>query len=560
MKSRRAGAAVSAALMAVVLGAVLGGARGGPEAASWRSGGGSRAASMRPAGRSLRPDLRPARGAAAAVQTWPGGPDGDVVIFVLDSPIDRRFLEGQVLGLRGEAITHGSIVGRVVRSYCSAPVVSVPAEDAFGAIQREAYLAGLRDVLRYVRGHPEARVLVNISLGTYERDPEEEQLIRQITEAGCLIVAAAGNDDTDEPLYPAAYTGVIAVASATEDGKALNSNYGRHIAIAASGDISFIDYEFLPYQRLVRVMEARGTSFAAPRVAATLAYVLARRPGMSPGEAMDVLTATASPIYGKHFDDGKLGGGLLSIYRAKAWANPLYRFLHYGLPLALCVLLGVLTAFLCLRYALVGVFVSMLVWLVGVPSVVLVGIETMAYLAFVGAGSMLVGLRATGILALGVILAGLVLHWNAPKMVLATAPAVALLLIVLRVEMLKPTLASASLGCVIIVISMLIEHRTRGVIRLIRAIPYGATADEAVPHFTRMYERAVDDRVRRAIVEAMLQFRPDQAAEALAAEHRHRRGAASLLAEIEKILAQEDAAADLSPDASGQSRGSAADA
>jgi len=470
-------------------------------------------------------------------------PSGRVVIFVLDSPIDARFLEGRVLGLKGEDITHGSLVGRVIRSYCRAEVVSVPVTDGSGAISRERYVGGLRGVLHHIRSHPGDRVLVNISLGSPDADPAEQALIGGLIEGGALVVAAAGNDNSEQPFYPASYKGVVAVAAATESGKAPGSNFGPHVAISASGDISFIDYEFLPFERLRREMEARGTSFAAPKVTATVAYILQRRPQMTAPQALAMLHDTSEAINDRYFVDWKLGSGLLNVYEAKARVTPLYRFLHYGLPMAVCILLGALTVFLCVRYALIGVFVSLLVWLVGLPTGILIVLETWAYLEFVGAGSLLTGLKASALMAAAGVVGGLVLHGNPPKMVLAAAPAGALLVLLMGGELVGPMPASVLVGCTAVACSMAIEWRTRALLRRIRMMPDGEPHGQVASFLARVCERAVDSRVRRAAERAILQLPPSEAAALLEGVRANPHGAAALLAVVQEHLDREEAQA-----------------
>ena len=485
----------------------------------------------------------PTRRLWAAADAGAEGAAGRVVIFVLDSPIDERFLEGRVLGLKGADITHGSLVGRVIRSYCRAAVVSVPVTDASGVISRERYVGGLRGVLHHVRSHPADRVLVNISLGSPEADPAEQALIGKLIEGGALVVAAAGNDNSEEPFYPACYEGVVAVAAATESGKAPSSNFGPHVAISASGDISFIDYEFLPFERLRREMEARGTSFAAPKVTATVAYILQRRPQMTAREALAMIHDTSEAINDRYFVDWKLGSGLLNVYEAKARVTPLYRFLHYGLPMAVCILLGALTVFLCLRYGLIGVFVSLLVWLVGLPTGILIVLETWAYLEFVGAGSLLTGLKASAVMAAAGVVGGLVLHGNPPKMVLAAAPAGALLVLLVGGELAGPIPASVLVGCMGVACSVGIEWRTRTLLRRIRAMPGREPPGQVASLLARACERAVDGRVRRAAERAILQLPPSEAAAFLEGVRASPHGAAALLAVIQEQARREEAEA-----------------
>jgi hypothetical protein len=321
----------------------------------------------------------------ASVAREAGGP---AVIFVLDSPVHAGFVEGRVIGLGAAEVSHGSLVGRVLRSYCRASLLPIVVEELEGGVSRSAYLEGLRAVARYVAAHPGARVVVNVSLASERTDEAEAALLRRLRQAGVLVVAAAGNEASDRLTYPAAYPGVVAVAAAEPSGKAPSSNFGPHVDIAASGDISFLDYEFLPYEWLRRQTEAHGTSFAAPRVAATVAYLLEADPSLTPLEAYRVLERTARPIGGPHFRDGLLGAGLLDVHRAKASVRPSYRFVHFVLPVSIWILLGVLSCYLCLRYSAVGLFLTLLIWLLALPASILLIIKLGDYLEFVGGGSM----------------------------------------------------------------------------------------------------------------------------------------------------------------------------
>ncbi len=465
---------------------------------------------------------------------------GNVVVFVVDSPVDGRFLEGRMLDMKGSDVTHGSLVARVIRSYCRALLVSVPAEDPSGAFDRKAYLSGLRQILRYARNRRGVRVLVNVSLGTYERDAEEEDLVRRLAQAGALVVAAAGNDDTDRPMYPAAYRETVAVANATRQGKTLASNYGPHITICAPGDISFIDYEFLPYERLRREMEARGTSFAAPKLTATLAYVLRKRPDVSSREALSLVTAAATPIEDDHFADGELGVGLLDIYRAKSSVHPPYKWLHYALPAGLGVILVAFTLFLCLRYTLVGLFISLLVWVVGVPSAVVLTLGAKRYLEFVGTGYRHSGplpLVVAGATALG---CALLLRFNTKNMLRVFLPAAAVGLI-LGIAQAGAFSRSAALSVVALGATALVEWRARRLLTRLRSLASEETPAEAADYLAAVYERTADERVRRAALESVLQLPLQEAAEHLLHNRAHARGAAALLERIERHMGKREA-------------------
>ena len=142
-------------------------------------------------------------------------------------------------------------------------------------------------------------MIVNLSLGTYA-DGDVILLrhaVRRWVRAGCLVVAAAGNDGTDDPWYPAAFTqdrelahGVVAVGaleSRIADGPGVLaapapfSNHGPWVTAWAPGaDVVSVYPKGMrfPYGPAElsdpfddELAHWDGTSFAAPFVAAEIA-------------------------------------------------------------------------------------------------------------------------------------------------------------------------------------------------------------------------------------------------------------------------------------------------
>lgn len=143
--------------------------------------------------------------------------------------------------------------------------------------------------------------------------------------AGCLMVAAAGNGNTDVGYSaPARYKDVIAVAATDHtDVKSDFSNWGTKISVAAPGGDS-ADPSDAPatYRNILSLRSAkgalidqypaqivgrdyfrlRGTSMAAPHAAGVLALALSRQPALTVDLARAVLEGSADDLGPPGFD------------------------------------------------------------------------------------------------------------------------------------------------------------------------------------------------------------------------------------------------------------------
>lgn len=149
--------------------------------------------------------------------------------------------------------------------------------------------------------------VVNLSLGGPGNSATLKRAVDRAWNKGAVVVAAAGNENTSRPSYPAAYGKVMAVVATTKsDRRAGFSNYGNWVDVAAPGVriASTVPGGYSNYS---------GTSMAAPHVSA-LAGLLADR-GFSKKKVRSRIQATASDL-GPRGRDSYYGHGRIDAARA----------------------------------------------------------------------------------------------------------------------------------------------------------------------------------------------------------------------------------------------------
>jgi thermitase len=143
--------------------------------------------------------------------------------------------------------------------------------------------------------------VVNLSLGGSGDSSVLRMAVNRAYDQGAVVVAAAGNEGTNVPQYPAAYSKVIAVSATTTDGRLASfSNRGDWVDLAAPGTDILSTSKSGGYQR------RSGTSMAAPFVSG-LAGLLASR-GMSADSIRQRMQTTAKDL-GPVGDDPRFGHG-----------------------------------------------------------------------------------------------------------------------------------------------------------------------------------------------------------------------------------------------------------
>ncbi len=205
---------------------------------------------------------------------------------------------------------HGTFIAGVVK--CIAPATDVRVEGFLvngGALLESEMVIQLRQTLRHHKPQ-----VINLSAGATTRRDRPlfcferfwEQDLAPLKDT-CLLVAAAGNDGSSHPFWPAAFPWALGVGSLDRSGDVSSfSNYGDSADVYALGRNIINAYPKGTYVcreapdtgdvRRFRNGLARwsGTSFAAPVVVGLIAARLTA--GGSVHQARDDVLAGASPV------------------------------------------------------------------------------------------------------------------------------------------------------------------------------------------------------------------------------------------------------------------------
>ncbi len=160
--------------------------------------------------------------------------------------------------------------------------------------------------------------VINLSLGNYQPSTVMEDAIKYAIKKDVVVISAAGNDNTSQTSYPAAFPGVLGVAAVDYNGnRAQFSNYGDYVDVAAPGVDIPSTYANGKYAAL------SGTSMAAPHVTALAGLIRSINPKLKSKEVLNMITHNTqkssqtlpNPYYGNGIIDN--GNALQSAYMSK---------------------------------------------------------------------------------------------------------------------------------------------------------------------------------------------------------------------------------------------------
>jgi subtilisin family serine protease len=223
--------------------------------------------------------------AFAVAEAAPSGSiEQETIVAVVDTgvslPGDANVLAGIDLVRPGTAAAdengHGTAVAASIAADCGGcAILPVRVLSRTGTAPWSRVAAGI--VWAVDSG---ARV-VNVSIAGPAGSRALRDAVAYATDRGVLVVASAGNGGDATPQYPAAYSGVVAVAATDASGRLADwSSRGAWVDLTAAG-----------CGRTSQRAWACGTSFAAPKVSAQAASLLAGRPSATVAELAASLAA-----------------------------------------------------------------------------------------------------------------------------------------------------------------------------------------------------------------------------------------------------------------------------
>ncbi len=138
-----------------------------------------------------------------------------------------------------------------------------------------------------------------------------------------LVIAASGNDNSENAFFPASYRYVISVASTgTTDARSSFSNYGANIDVCAPGANIYAAQSNNTYAT------QSGTSMASPVAAGVAGIIKSHFPGFTALQVGEQLRVTCDNIYGVAANAAfanKLGSGRVNMFRALTESSPSVR-------------------------------------------------------------------------------------------------------------------------------------------------------------------------------------------------------------------------------------------
>ncbi len=215
-------------------------------------------------------------------------PEGSVPVAVLDTGMDWDSVPGVQVVASLDAVSPGQLVtdakghgtqmaliaSGLVKPHGATkdfaetnPLIPIRAFDDNGLTSTFTIMESLNFAVE--KG---ARV-INLSWGTETQSQFLESALENVQKQGVILVAAAGNEPTENKVYPAAYESVIAVGALNPEGKDWEkTSQGKYVLLEAPG------FANLPVGYGAAPGTYAGTSISSAYVSAIIANELSKNP------------------------------------------------------------------------------------------------------------------------------------------------------------------------------------------------------------------------------------------------------------------------------------------
>jgi len=261
-----------------------------------------------------------------------------------NSSIFGDYYEKSSLSSPDDGFGHGSHVAGIIAA-------KDPTNEDFNGVASEAQLIAIKifdnqgrftsvsELLRGIRSSIiDGAKVINASIGGSYYSKLEEDTYRLADSLGVVVIAAAGNSNSNndyQPVYPASYETVLSVAATdSTDRIASFSNYGDSVDVSAPGsqipstmnNNSYLAQN-LPMNFVKNVSADHGvwllsgTSMATPHVAGLAALILSKNRSLSPEQVREIIKNSTEEINAdKHVAHGRVNA-LKALVLAESFSN-----------------------------------------------------------------------------------------------------------------------------------------------------------------------------------------------------------------------------------------------
>ena len=201
------------------------------------------------------------------------------------------------IGIAGIAAWNGSAGSS---EFDAVKIMPLKVMDANGYGSAANIIAGIN----YARTSATPAHVLCIALGAEADSATLQTAVANAIAAGIVVVAAAGNDESNLPTFPASYAGVVSVASTDNvvgDTLSSFSNYGTWVRVAAPGS------DILSTASNGSYAYGSGTSMSAAIVAGEAALIRSMSPTLTGTQVYNLLVGMVDPY--TPFDGNTLAAG-----------------------------------------------------------------------------------------------------------------------------------------------------------------------------------------------------------------------------------------------------------